>query len=483
MNVIFINLPLLSLKDDYLGSGIPSLPVGTPYLAAYLRANGHKVKIIDAFGEKPNQTICYKDKYIVRGLILHEIIEGIPKDVELIGISVHSGEAYSLSLELISMLKIYFSVPLVIGGAFPTINYQDYITAGANFVVLGEGEHTLLEIIEFIMGKKGVKDIDGIAYPGGVNPKTKFIEDLDSLPFPAIDLLPLENYWGLGYAHGPVSGKYTFLITSRGCPFNCNFCAAPSIWQRKWRCRSPKNVVDEIEFHYRKYGIGDFHIQDDNMTINALRVIEICKEILKRNLHITWKLAAGMKVETVDEETLMWMRKAGCIYISISPETGSKTVLRLMNKPFDFEYARKMVQMANKIGIKVQACFVLGFPGETKEDLNMTRDYMKVLTKDGLDEIGIFIMTPLPGASSYNDFPHQNYEDLNFSPVWRPDYPFLEHLRVKLYVEFLFVKLIYHPQKMIKSLFNILTRKFELKMEMTFYRILRWKFFERKCNL
>lgn len=483
MKIVLINLPLLSLNGDYLGSGIPSLPVGTPYLAAYLRLHNHDITIIDAFGEKPDQTTCYKDKYSVRGLTLSEILQKISPDVNLIAISVHSGETYSLSLELIRMIKENFSVPLVVGGAFPTIKYEEYILAGVDYVVLSEGEHTLLQLVESLNGTTSIQDIDGIAYAGGINPKSRFIEDLDTLPFPAIDLLPLNNYWNLGYAHGPVSGKYIFLITSRGCPFNCNFCAAPAIWQKKWRTRTPKNVVDEIEFHYQKYGIKDFHIQDDNMTFNRERVVEICKEILKRNLNVTWKLAAGMKVETVDETTLEWMKNAGCNYISISPETGSKNVLKLMNKPFNFEYARRIVKKANSLGIKVQACFVLGFPGETNDDLKMTKQYMRTLTKEGLDEIGLFIMTPLPGASSYDQFEYQEYEDLTFSPTWRLDYPKLEKIRKELYIDFFLIKFMHHPLKMMKSLYNILTHKFEIKMEMTFYRIMRWKFCERKCAL
>ena len=483
MKIVLINLPLLSLKGDYFGSGIPSLPVGTPYLAAYLRFHYHEPIIIDAFGENPHQTYFYKEKYVVRGLTLAEIIQKIPPDANLIAISVHSGETFSLSLELIRILKQNFPVPLVVGGAFPTIVHQKYIDNGVDFVVLSEGEQTLLKIIESFEGKGPIGDIDGIAYRGGMNPKTKFIEDLDTLPFPAVDLLPLQNYWELGYAHGPVSGKYIFLITSRGCPFNCNFCAAPAIWQKKWRTRSPKNVVDEMEFHYQKYGITDFHIQDDNMTFNRDRVVEICKEILIRNLHVTWKLAAGMKVETVDEEILEWMKKAGCNYISISPETGSKNVLKLMNKPFNFEYARRIVKKANNLGIKVQACFVLGFPGETDEDLRMTKKYMRTLTKEGLDEIGLFIMTPLPGACAYNQFDYHEYEELTFSPTWRSDYPKLEKIRIQLYIDFFLIKFLHYPLKMIKSVYNIVTRKFEIKMEMTFFRILRWEFIERKRTL
>jgi magnesium-protoporphyrin IX monomethyl ester (oxidative) cyclase len=483
MKITLINLPLVALMGDFLGSGIPSLPVGAPYLAAFLREKDYEVSIIDAFGEKPNQTRYYKDKYLLKGLSLVEILGKIKIDTDLIGISIHSGETFSFSIQLIKEIKSKFNIPIVVGGAFPTVAYKEFISAGVDYVVLSEGEYTLLELIESLQGKRNLESIDGIVYGNTVNPKTKFIENLDILPFPAIDLLPLENYWKLGYAHGPVGGKYTFLITSRGCPYNCNFCAAPSIWQKKWRTRSPKNVVDEMEYHFKKYGITDFHIQDDNMTFKKERVIKICNEILHRNLKITWKLAAGMKIETVDEKTLIWMKESGCNYISISPETGSKDVLKLMNKPFNYDYALRMVTKANDLGIKVQACFVLGFPGENDEDLKKTKEYIGRLAKAGVDEIGLFIMTPLPGAEAYDDFPIQEYEELNFSPQWRGDYKKLSNIRVKFYAYFIFIKLIYYPRKMLKSIYNIITRKFEIKMEMTFYRMIRWTIFDEKRDM
>lgn len=483
MKIVFINLPLLALKGDFLGSGIPSLPVGTPYLAAFLREKGYNVSIIDAFGEKPYQTRLYKNKYLLKGLDMEEIISRISTDVDAIGISVHSGETFSFSLELIKEIKIRLNVPVVVGGAFPTVVHDRFISAGADYVVLSEGEYTMLELLESLQGKRKPDSIDGIAYMDKYNPKTKFIENLDMLPFPAIDLLPLSNYWKLGYAHGPVSGKYTFLITSRGCPYNCNFCAAPSIWQRKWRVRSPGNVVDEMEYHFKKYGISDFHIQDDNMTFRKERVLKICNEILNRCLKVTWKLAAGMKIETIDEDTLTWMKKAGCDYISFSPETGSKDVLKLIRKPFDYDYALKMVKKANELGIKTQACFVLGFPGETDTDLDKTKNYIGRLAKAGADEIGLFIMTPLPGAAAYDAFPRIDYEELNFSPKWRDDYKKLKHTRIRFYIYFLFTRLIYHPVKTLRSIYNLFTRKFEIKMEMTLYRMIRWTIFDGKHNL
>ena len=322
-------------------------------------------------------------------------------------------------------------------------------------------------------GKVHLSKIDGIAYKGGVNKKTKFMRNLDELPFPAVDLLPLENYWKLGFAHGPVKGKYLFLITSRGCPFNCNFCAAPAIWQRKWRPRSAKNIVDEMQENIAKFGIEEFHIQDDNFTFNKKRVRKFCNELLKRKIEVSWKLVAGIKVETIDVDTLELMGKAGCEYISISPETGSKRVLKLMNKPFDYGHALKIVEAANRFGIVSQICFVLGYPGEKGEDRKLTQSYIGELARAGADELGLFIMTPLPGAAAACEFGDLDYDRLNFSPNWRQDYGTLARARWTLYAYFTFFQFLRYPEKFIRSMKNIITGKFETKSEMALKRMLR----------
>lgn len=476
--IVLIIPPLLGGIGDPFGS-IPSLPVGVPYLASYLRKEGFIVAIIDAFGLMPLKKTIIKNKFVSYGLTINEIISKIPTDVYCIGISVHSGSSHSFTQNLISVLRSNDSFRkklIVVGGAQPTFLYNDFIKSGADAVILGEGEESFTKLLN--SKRKDWAKIDGIAYTGHVNPKLNFIKDLDELPFPAINLLPLNNYWKLGYAHGPVKGRYTFLITSRGCPLNCSFCAAPGLWQRKWRVRSPKNVVDEIEYFSKKYNIRDFHIQDDNFTFDKVRCKEVCNEIINRKLNINWKLPAGMKIETVDEETITLMAKSGCNYVSFSPETGSKRVLDLMNKRFNHEYALKMASIMHKRGIKLQACFVLGFPGENNLDRIETTSYIKKLVKAGVDEIGLFIMTPLPGANAYstNKFEFDSFEELNFSPRYRKDYEMLNKFRTVLYLKFLFYRLLYHPLLLFKQGVNVFTGNFETKMEMTVYRMFKTYF-------
>ena len=484
VNVAVLAPPLLSQKGDFLGSGVPFFPLEAAYIAAVLRKEGHFVKVVDGFGESPRRRWEYKGKYCVQGLPPAEMIGRLPGKTELVVVSTGSSASanmtapYSLSLELVKLAKSRLRATVVASGIIATNCYGAFLDAGADFVALGEPEETIARLARALGGgKPGLPKLDGVARKASrgaeVRPEMKLVEDLDSLPFPAFDLFPLKNYWGLGYAHGPVKGKYLPLLTSRGCTYGCAFCAVPKISQRKWRARSPKNVVDEMEFNIRNYGVSDFHLEDYNPTLDKERTVGICWEILRRKLRVTWKLAAGSKAERLDEDSLGWMAKAGCDYISISPESGSARVLKLMHKPVDHGHGLRMVRRMHQLGIKSQACFVLGFPGETNEDLALTKAYIGKLALAGLDEIALFIMTPLPGSEMMGaaDWGYGDIEELTFSPKWRKGYARLARVRRDLYLYFIALKSARYPGKIARSAYNLLRRRYETKMEMAAYRV------------
>ena len=303
----------------------------------------------------------------------------------------------------------------------------------------------------------------------------KKIKNLDSLAFAAWELFPVQNYWKLKYAHGPLTAnQYLPILTSRGCPYACRFCVIPETNDLKWRSRSAIHVVDEMEYWLKKWNIKEFHIEDVDPTISDKRTQEICHEIIRRNLLIRWKICSGTKVETIkSEKTIELMAQSGCRYISISPESGSSKVMRLINKPFNYQHAVKLIGKMNEVGIFTQACFVLGFPGEEDEDRKLTRKMVFDLAKAGVSEIALFIVTPVPGSDIFEELSgYTDYSQLNFSPNWRQDYNEINQFRVKLYAEFLWWKLRFHPLSILKQPLNFLFRKFNTKMEMTPYRAL-----------
>lgn len=486
MRILLINPPIVSQKWDITGSDIPYLPYTLAYLAAYLRSKKHEVIAIDAFGERPQLIRKYKNGYEIRGLNSMEIVEKVPTNVDVICVIPNSVTKHSFAVELVKDLrKIFQNIPIIVAGNIFSVvvypmseSYEEYLKAGADFVVLGEAEIAVSEILMHLQGKKNLNEIYGIAFFEKGNivlTPIKFIEKLDDLPFPAYDIIPLQNYWSLRYAHGPKKGKYLPLITSRGCPYACKFCASNAMHKGNWRSRSPKNVVDEIEAHIKKYGVSDFHIEDLNPTIDKKRIQEICKEITKRRLNITWKIVAGTKAETLDKNTIEEMARAGCKYISISPESGSERILKLMGKPFDHEHQISLVKHLNTLGIKTQACFVIGFPGESPQDLKLTKAYIHKLAIAGVDEIALFIAAPMPGSdiSKTKWEGLEGSEGITFSPSWRKDFSKLNYERYKLALYFLFIKSIYHPKKILQSILNILSCQFDLKIEMAIYKLFK----------
>ncbi len=486
MTIVLINPNLVYQRDDPFTTGIVYMPISLAYAAASLRHSGYEVKVIDAFAQHPYQ-VNKDGKFIRLGLSVEEVVSQVPSNASAVFLYAINLTSHIATLAIARALKeAYTDLPLIILENTQAVTAyslkdvaEEFYAVGANFVLTGEAEQSIVQLVGALKkgDKESIRNIDGLGSIDFSNPPRAYMkaEELDALPHPAWDLFPLENYWNLRFAHGPQSSRrYLPLLTSRGCPYPCKFCVVPATNNQKWRARSAQSVVNEIEQHIKEYDVREFHIEDLDPTISDARIREICEEIISRGLDITWKIAAGTKVETIrDEESIDLMAQAGCTYISISPETGSPRLLKEMRKPFDLDHAVRLVKRMNLVGIHSQACFVLGYPGETDEDLQMTKAMVRELTRQGVDEIALFIITPVPGSAIFDEFKgYDSLSDLNFSPTWRHDYQDLSRFRLRLYLSFLFWKLRYHPLKILKQPSNFLRRRFETKMEMVPYRAL-----------
>lgn len=484
--VVLINPNLVVQKNDPFTTGIVYMPLALAYVAAALREQNFSPVVIDAFAENSHQAHRW-NHYLLMGLTPQQILHRIPASTQAIIIYAINLNNHLSTLHILQAVKqAHPTVPILIlentqsvtGYALSLVAHQFY-EAGADYIVTGEAEERCGQILKALQIQyiSSIKDMAGVGTKDFYNSPSAPVQNLDAVPFPAWDLFPLKNYWQLGFAHGPLtSKKYLPLLTSRGCPYPCRFCVIPTTNNLKWRARSAKNVVDEIQSTSEKYGVKEFHIEDLNPTINDERIREICREIIRRNLKITWKIAAGTKAETMHgQETLALMAQAGCRYISISPETGSPRILKAMNKPFDLEHALNLIAQMKKLKILSQVCFVLGYPNETDQDRRETQKLIEHFTRLGVDEIALFTITPVPGSAIYKEFSgYQGLWELTFTPVWRDDFENLQHWRLKLYQTFLFGKLWYFPWKVLRQVGNFITRRFETKMEMVPYRAWVW---------
>ena len=494
MKTSLINPSLRVLRADPFTTGIPYMPVSLAYAAGALRAKGHAVQVVDAFGENPSQ-YRRQDGFMIRGLTPAQVEERVSPETDVFVLYAGNLTSHRSLEEILRHLRWRRpEIPRVVMENTQAVTayslrrvMPDLFDAGATYVLCGEAEKRLPVLLDCIRGGVLPQQVDGVGWRDECGehfsaPSLDQNPEIDSLPLPAWELFRLERYWSLGYAHGPLSRrKYLPLLTSRGCPYACGFCVIPETTQKRWRGRSAWSVVEEMSHWRRTLGVTEFHIEDVNPTVDDVRMREISRLILDRKLDVIWKISAGTKVETIkSEETIDATSRAGCRYIPISPESGSPDLLKRIGKPFDMQHALRIVRRMSERGIRSQCCFVLGFPGETEEDRRLTWRMVRRLVKEGVDEIALFIVTPVPGSRIFGEFSgFRDYSELNFSPTWREDFASLSRFRMKLYGAFLLWKLIFHPWKLLGQPFGFLLRRFSTKMEMTPYRALHTFLMER----
>ena len=406
--ILLIQPPMTLLKNE-----MPSVtfPLGIAYIAGYLEKKGFDVSVIDCVvlgQDRPKQS----KGTIHFGIYWDEIEERIREIApDVVGVScLFSSQAHNAHKVAEIVKKIAKeqkkNIHVVFGGAHPSSVPESVLKdRNVDAAILGEGEETFYQYVKNINSPDKLKQLDGFGFKFGgkqiINPKTKFIEDLDKLPFPARHLFPMELYFSAEFGHGvdkmrePISS----MITSRGCPRNCVFCSIHCVWGRQYRTRSAKNVADEIELLVKKYGVREIHFEDDNLTLNKQRTIEICKEIIRRKLDIKWTTPNGVALWTLDRKVLGYMKKAGCYKLCFGIESGDPETQKFIKKIIPLEMAKEVIKEANKIGIWTHGFFVIGFPFETKKSMDNT---LKFAIKSDLDFASFFLATPYPKTELYN---------------------------------------------------------------------------------
>ncbi len=367
-------------------------PLGLGYMASVLRNAGHRVGLLD----------CINDG--IKGDALAAIFS--ETSPELVGITAMSA-GYPQVVETCKLVRKSCNAKIVIGGPHATALSEPTLReTGADFVIIGEGEKTVVELAAALEKKSTcVKKVDGLAYIDGNGKFTKtkqraLIENLDELPFPAWDLMPPDKYSNAPHGMLVKSLPVATIVTSRGCPYDCSFCASNGIWHRQFRMRSPKNVVDEIEFLTRTFGVREIHIEDDNFTLVKRHAMNICKGIIERGIKISWTCPNGVRADALDLELLRTMKESGCYLLSFGIESGSDALLKRHSKCINKSRIRNAIGLCKRVGIETSGFFIIGLPGETKETIDQTIRFSKELD---LDRAHFSIFTPMPGSRLWNE--------------------------------------------------------------------------------
>lgn len=382
MRVLLINPPITIDENDYLDDAV-SPPLGLGYLSAFLVHHGHDVRILDclAAGFDIIEQIGQKKRYGLKEETIKDAIKQYKPN--LVGITsmftARAGDAHRMARLVKNAKKEIF---VVFGGCHASSSFMKVLDdLNIDMIVRGEGEQTLLEIANNLTLAKPLDHIKGtvIRKNGSVltNEPRPFMENLDLVPFPARDLFPVELYFknqrkGVNYN---IRWPFISMITSRGCPGHCVFCAVKTIWGRRWRARSPVNVVDEIEHILNKYGVREIVFLDDNISVNRNRMKDICREIIKRRLDIKWQTPNGIALWTLDEKLLRLMKESGCFKLTFGLESGNEDTLKFIRKNYSYEHANNVIKYANKLGIITLGTFIIGFPYENKNAIDNTINY------------------------------------------------------------------------------------------------------------
>ncbi len=384
--VCLINPPL----DKKTTSKFPmsGVPLGIACLASYLRERKISVGVIDA---------------PINGFDLAKTAEtALASGAKIIGVSCLTENRYSALKTLEEIKKRNPDIIAVIGGLHATFS-DKLILDNYEFVdvvVRGEGEETLYELVKAVKNKKGFDKILGISFRKNkqiiINSPRPFMDNIEKLPVPAYDLFPMKKYPLPPDVRMKVN-QTSLVTTSRGCPMGCKFCETTHAWGRKVRSTSAKKLFGEVKYLYDKFGVDYIRFADDLFTLKKEKVIEFCRLLIKSKLPIGFRIQA--RVDTIDEEMLNALKKAGCDLIEYGAESGSNKVLRAVGKNITVEKIKKTVKLTRKAGIELKYFLIVG---SLEEGPNETWETFMLIKETKPDWVGVNALTIYPGTEVYN---------------------------------------------------------------------------------
>jgi len=370
---------VLLINPSYPFEEFPRLLVTLPYVASALRAEGHEVEILDLLLSRTTPEKIERRMSRFR-----------PQVVGITSVTLNHHIAASIA-EVVR--KCDGAVPVVMGGPHVSFeidgSFRDL--PALDYIAIGEGEHTMIELVRALEGRMDVRDVRGLALRDGDrvlrNAPRALEDDLDTLPPPARDLVPLARYLAFD--------SHASVVTSRGCPYACVFCSAPQWTGRQVRYRNPSLCVDEIE-ELAKLGFTEITIEDDLFTLYRAHFMAVCNELVRRDTGIRWN--AFSRVDTISPEIVATMAKAGCQAICFGVESGSQEILDLVKKKSNLAKVKEAMRMTQDVGISALASFIIGLPGETEETLRKTVEFANELHNEFGSLYGFHILAPFPGT-------------------------------------------------------------------------------------
>jgi anaerobic magnesium-protoporphyrin IX monomethyl ester cyclase len=409
MKVLLVNPP----QTFYPGSEQPAgnIPLGLMYIAAVLGKAGYKSEILDAF--MVDYFVKKKGEAFSVGMPFEQIKQEIVnRKPDIVGIAGPFSSQIENSVKISELAKqVDPSILTVVGGPHVTTVPKEFLEEAKNvdIAVMGEGEYAMLDIAKFFEGKKELRQILGVAYRQNgkvmVNSPRPFIRNLDNLPYPAYDLVDMNRYLTnkkIGYRS--FRNRAISMVTSRGCPFNCCFCSVHLHMGKEFRAHSAVYVLKHIDYVVEKFNVENIFFEDDNLTFDLSRFEAICDGLIEKKTKIGWETPNGVRADCLNLNLLQKMKKSGAQSVFFGVESGDQQVLNnVICKSLDLDRVVEVAKICKDIKLKTGAFYIIGFPGETKENMQRTVDFALKLKRDFDVGMHLFIATPSYGTRLYED--------------------------------------------------------------------------------
>ena len=415
MKVLLINPP----QVFYPGSEQPAgnLPLGLMYIAAVLDKAGYKTEVLDAF--MSDGKFLKNGETINVGMPFERIKQEIyRRKPDIVGVAGPFTCQIENSVKISNLVKqVDQSILTVVGGPHVTTVPKGFLeeAKSVDIAVMGEGEYTMLELAQYFEGKKQLSEILGIAYRKEeeviINSPRPFIKNLDELPYPAYDLVDMEQYLSpknIGYRS--FRNRAISMITSRGCPFNCCFCSVHLHMGKEFRAHSADYVLNHIQYVVEKFNVKNIFFEDDNLTLDLSRFEAVCDGLIEKKIKIGWETPNGVRADCLNLNLLEKMKKSGCQSVFFGVESGDQQILNnVICKSLDLNRVVEVAKICKDIGLKTGAFYIIGFPGEKKENMQKTVDFALGLKRDFDVGMHLFNATPSYGTRLYDECKAKGY--------------------------------------------------------------------------
>jgi radical SAM superfamily enzyme YgiQ (UPF0313 family) len=406
--ILLINPPGIKTFSG-LQMHTPNPPLGLAYVAAAVREAGFAHSVIDATGEALDAVSPYpgRDDFLVQGLTIEEIASRVDPATDVVGISCMFSTLWPLVHRVADAVRQKApGALLVLGGEHGTA-VPEHVLATSPFdvVVLGEGEETFVELLRARAAGRPLAEVKGIAFrqdgrvaSTGLSARRR---DVDGIAPPAWDEFPITEYIARHQTNGMNLGRSMPMLGTRGCPFQCTFCSNPAMWTQRWIARDPRRLVDEMERYVRTYQVTNFDFQDLTAIVKRQWIVDFCRELIARELNITWQMPSGTRAEVFDAEVADLLYRSGCRALAFAPESGSPAILKAVKKQVDLDHMLTAMRAAVKRGLKLSCFIVIGFPDDTPATLGQTLSLIRRMAVLGVYDVAVSKFVPYPGSELF----------------------------------------------------------------------------------